>query len=121
MKTALLDDLGMFHYKPGSKFFMAAESFSSNEIAMRLVALIPERLLETGDGFTADSDLYENGLDSMAIMQLLVLIEEEFGVAIPESELTRENFRSARRIAEVLSRRRNAAGGKQDHTVSPTP
>ena len=57
-------------------------------LEQQLVALVSERLLETPPGFNEDSDLYEFGLDSMAIMQLLILIEEEYGVALPENELT---------------------------------
>lgn len=70
-----------------------------------LVTLIRERLLETQGDFDAGSDLYENGLDSMAMMQLLVLIEEEYGVAIPEADLTRHNFSTARQLAKLIRER----------------
>ena len=52
-----------------------------------------------------DSDLYESGLDSMAIMQFLILVEEEYGVALPESELTRQNFSTVRSIAGLIRAR----------------
>ena len=74
-------------------------------LEQQLVALISERLLETPPGFNEDSDLYESGLDSMAIMQLLILIEEEYGVALPESELTRQNFSTVRSIAGLIRAR----------------
>jgi acyl carrier protein len=74
-------------------------------LEQQLVALISERLLETPPGFNEDSDLYESGLDSMAIMQLLILVEEEYGVALPESELTRQNFSTVRNIAGVIRAR----------------
>jgi acyl carrier protein len=41
----------------------------------------------------------------MAIMQLLVIIEEEFGVALPESELTRQNFSTVRGVAGLIRAR----------------
>jgi acyl carrier protein len=72
------------------------------DLEQQLVTLVSERLLETPPGFNEDSDLYESGLDSMAIMQLLILIEEEYGVAIPESELTRQNFSTVRSIASLI-------------------
>ena len=56
-----------------------------------------------------EDDLFEAGLDSMAIMQLLLLIEENFGVDIPASELSRENFSTAKAIAQLIrSRRENS-------------
>ena len=68
----------------------------------RLVELLGGRLLETHAGFNADTNLYGAGLDSMAIMQLLVLVEEEFGVAIPEGDLTRHNFSTIRHLAQLI-------------------
>ena len=67
-----------------------------------LVKLLRERLLETPVQFDADTDLYGVGMDSMAIMQLLILIEEEYGVALPECALTRENFATARQLALLI-------------------
>ena len=74
-------------------------------IEQQLVTLISERLLETQSGFDADSNLYQNGLDSMAIMQLLVMVEEEYGVAIPERDLTRQNFSTTRHLAQLIRER----------------
>jgi acyl carrier protein len=74
----------------------------------QLVTLISERLLETQPGFSADSNLYEAGLDSMALMQLLILVEEEYGVSIPESALTKQNFSTIRHLSQLISERRTA-------------
>ena len=71
----------------------------------QLVILISERLLGAQPGFDVDSDLYDFGLDSMAIMQLLVLVEAEYGVAIPESDLTRHNFSTTRQLAQIIRQR----------------
>ncbi len=71
-------------------------------LEQQLITLISERLRETQTGFGADSDLYQHGMDSMAIMQLLVLLEEEYGVAIPEKALTRKNFGSVRQLASLV-------------------
>jgi acyl carrier protein len=78
-------------------------------LEQQLVTLVSERLLETQPGFNEDSDLYESGLDSMAIMQLLILIEEDYGVAIPESDLTRQNFSTVRSIAGLIHARTSPA------------
>jgi acyl carrier protein len=74
-------------------------------LEQQLVQLVSERLLETQPGFDADSNLYDSGLDAMAIMQMMILIEEEFGVALPESELTRQNFSTVRNVAGLIRAR----------------
>ena len=38
----------------------------------------------------------------MAIMQLLILIEEEYGVALPECALTRQNFSTVKQLAHLI-------------------
>lgn len=84
---------------------MASLPPSDATLEHQLVALVGERLLERPAGFGVDSSLYEAGLDSMAIMQLLVLVEEEYGVSIPEGDLTRHNFSTVRHLAEVIRER----------------
>jgi len=74
----------------------------------QLVTLVSERLLETQPGFGPDSNLYESGLDSMALMQLLILVEEEYGVSIPESALTKQNFSTVRHLSQLIVERRAA-------------
>ena len=85
---------------------MATQPIPQQEsLEQQLVQLVSERLLETQPGFNADSNLYDSGLDSMAIMQLLILLEEEYGVAVPESELTRQNFSTVRSVARLVRAR----------------
>jgi D-alanine--poly(phosphoribitol) ligase subunit 2 len=68
-------------------------------------AILLEILRETLDPEVAmgiDTDLFEAGLDSMAIMQLLIAIETRLGKAIPVREVTRENFKTPRAILSLL-------------------
>lgn len=71
-------------------------------IAERLLARIRTDLLEVEDDFHIDSDLFAAGLDSMAIMQLTLLIEAEFGVPLADRLITRATFTSARTIAAAI-------------------
>ena len=88
---------------------MASQPISTlDSLEPQLVTMISERLLETQPGFNADSNLYEAGLDSMALMQLLILVEEEYGVSIPEGDLTRQNFSTTRHLAQLIRERRAA-------------
>ena len=71
-------------------------------LEQQLIVLLRERVLETSAPVDADTDLYTLGMDSMAIMQLLISLEEEYGVALPESALTRDNFTTPRQLAHLL-------------------
>ena len=71
-------------------------------IAERLLARIRTDLIETDDDFGIDSDLFAAGLDSMAIMQLTLLIEDEFGTSLPDRLITRATFSTARGIASAI-------------------
>lgn len=73
-------------------------------LEQELLELVEERLLD-GAPLDVTSQLAEAGLDSMAIVQLLLLIEDRFGLWVPEEDLTRENFSCVRSLAQVLARR----------------
>ena len=64
--------------------------------------LIITHLLELPEGFAEDADLFEAGLDSMAIMQLLLLLEEQYSVQIPMGEVSHDNFGTTRAIARLV-------------------
>ncbi len=51
-----------------------------------------------------DADLREAGLTSMATVKLMLAIEAAYDVAIPDAELTPENFRSIATIEALLER-----------------
>jgi len=55
---------------------------------------------------SADTDLMESGLlDSLALVELMSSLEEQFGINISFDEVEIDNFRSARRIAEFVNQR----------------
>lgn len=56
------------------------------------------------DNFGEDEDLLEAGLDSMGIMRLVIFIEEQFGVALPDDELEPENLQTLNRLASWIKR-----------------
>lgn len=98
------------------------------DLLSRARRIICEDLLATGPGFQDSSDLFDAGLDSMAIMQLLLLLEEEFGTPIPVETVTRENFRTVQGVALLLASRLGveappAAGipAAQEPAAAPAP
>jgi acyl carrier protein len=59
-------------------------------------------ILGSEEPATAQSDLFALGLDSLAMMQLLLHIEREFHLRIPAAEITRERFSTPLRLSEWL-------------------
>jgi acyl carrier protein len=74
-----------------------------------LIELIRTEVLDTTEALAPESDLFAAGLDSMGIMQLLLAIEDRFGVAIDPADLSRENFSTARKIAALVADKKGAA------------
>jgi len=71
--------------------------------------LTAEHILEPQEALTPDTDLFSMGLDSMAMMQLLLLIEERFRLTINPAEMTRERFATAGALAGFLGEKRRLA------------
>lgn len=73
------------------------------QVATRLLGRIRSELLELDGAFDVDSDLFAAGLDSMAIMQLVLMLEDEFNVKLPDCSITRTTFATARQIAGAVA------------------
>jgi acyl carrier protein len=74
-----------------------------------LTVIIATEILDTDLALTPQSDLFAAGLDSMGIMQLLLAIEDRFGVAIDPADLSRDNFSTAEKIATLVTAKKEAA------------
>lgn len=68
--------------------------------------LLSEQILEPQEPITPRTDLFALGLDSMALMQLMLHIEVRFGLSINPAEFAREHFANAEALADFLSRKR---------------
>lgn len=51
-----------------------------------------------------NTTLQKLGIDSLKTMELLVALESEFNLIVPDSELTQENFTSGETIIEMIKR-----------------
>ena len=60
--------------------------------------------LRAEDPLPPDKSLRELGLDSLAAIDLLLDLEQTFGVVFPDEELTEETFRTAANIAAAVER-----------------
>lgn len=70
--------------------------------------LINEQLFPLDDSVTADTDLHSEGLDSLALMQLILLLEREYSIAISPADLNRENFSTLKKLADLVSGKKSA-------------
>jgi acyl carrier protein len=75
----------------------------SHEALVRIVYdILRTQLLSVGSEFTPRSNLVEAGLDSLAVTQLLLAIEEQTGIWVDEGLLTPENLESAETLAACV-------------------
>ncbi|EMF01999.1 acyl carrier protein [Streptomyces mobaraensis NBRC 13819 = DSM 40847] len=65
--------------------------------------------LPAEDALLPEADLMDLGLDSMGMISLLMDLETEYGVRIPESELTFEAFASVAGLWAVVGSVTSAA------------
>ncbi|HEY1048647.1 MAG TPA: phosphopantetheine-binding protein [Prosthecobacter sp.] len=71
--------------------------------------LVSENILEPQEPLAPDTDLFATGLDSMAMMQLLLQIEERFRLSVSPAEMTRDRFATAGALAAFLGEKRRLA------------
>ena len=64
--------------------------------------ILRDEILSAGEGFTPRSNLVDSGLDSLAVTQLLLSVEERTGIWVDDSLLTPENLESAESLAALV-------------------
>jgi len=78
-----------------------------DEIADALTTFINANIMARGHPVQPHDDLEAAGLDSMALLKVLLFIEAEFGFWIPDEDLVRDNIRSPLALATYICRRRS--------------
>ncbi len=81
---------------------MAAPSIE--ELTAVVFRILREEILTAGSEFSTRSNLIDAGLDSLAVTQLMLSIEESTGVWLDESFLTPENLESAETLAALVQK-----------------
>ena len=83
---------------------------TNSDVNERVAALV--RALFTKRGIdrdvARDGDLGESGLSSLDLVNLMLAVEAEFDLNIPEQEMRPANFRSIARIEALISSLRSA-------------
>lgn len=84
----------------------------ANDVRISLRRLILEDYLFTDDekALTDDMSFLEEGvLDSMGILEIIMFLEEQFGVTVAEDEMVPENLDSIDNLLAYIERKRQAA------------
>lgn len=77
------------------------------EIKNQIRQYIAKNLLFSDKGFkhSDDASFLEEGIvDSLGIMELVVFIEETFGITVADKDLTPDNFDSVNKLAHYIQR-----------------
>lgn len=77
---------------------------SKDDVAARVAALVRKVLEreEIKQTVSPDDDLRTSGLSSLGLVNLMLSVESEFDLKIPEREMTPANFRSTVRIVDLV-------------------
>ena len=77
---------------------------TNENVANRVAALVRKVLdrEEINKAVAPDDDLRASGLSSLGLVNLMLSVETEFDLKIPERDMTPTNFRSITRIAELV-------------------
>ena len=73
---------------------------ATERVALLVHQLLAKRAIERPVG--ADDDLAASGLSSLDIVNLMLAVEAEFDIKIPDREMTPVNFRSIAQIVRLV-------------------
>ena len=72
-----------------------------DSITNRVLEII-ETELETK--LELSQDLFDNGLESLGVLRLLAMLEDEFSIVIPDEELVLENFQTPKNLVDLVEK-----------------
>jgi len=76
---------------------MTPEEIIRNHIAKNIL------FNDKGYPYPDDASFVEEGIiDSMNVMELILFVEEDFGIEVADEEIVPDNFNSVRRMADYI-------------------
>ena len=76
-------------------------------VAQAIAAFVNANIMAPGRRIQPDDDFEVMGVDSMALLRVLLFVEVEFGFWPPDEDLVTENLRSPDALAHYICRRRS--------------
>jgi acyl carrier protein len=86
---------------------MAVPAIDHDAVADALTAYVNTHIMARGHRLRVDDDFELVGIDSMALLKILLFVEAEFGLWPPDEDLVTDNLRSPRALARYICRRRS--------------
>jgi acyl carrier protein len=77
-----------------------------NAVAAALTAFVNASIMARGRSVQPEDDFELMGIDSMALLKVLLFVEAEFGFWMPDEDLVIDNLRSPQTLADYICRRR---------------
>ena len=87
----------------------ASTSVGADEVAAAITGFVNANIMARGRPVGPDDDFSTSGVDSMGLLKVLLFIEAEFGLWIPDEDLVEGNVSSARALAGYLCRQRTCS------------
>ena len=79
-----------------------AAAASIDRVASAIVRFLNTEVMAATHPIAADDVLADHGVDSMALLKVLVFVEGEVGVWVPDEDLTDDVVRTARSLATYV-------------------
>ncbi len=86
---------------------MAVPAIDHDTVADALTTYVNTRIMARGRRILPDDDFETVGIDSMALLKILLFVEAEFGFWPPDEDLVADNLRSPRALAHYICRQRS--------------
>jgi len=83
------------------------------EIQNKIRDYVAKNLLFSDNGFGYDDDdsfLQQGIVDSMGVLELVMFVEETFGVSVDDQDITPDNFDSVNKLAHYVQSKIAVAG-----------
>ena len=80
-------------------------------IETKIASYIADNILFSKDGYphSPDASFLDNGIvDSMNVLELVMFVEEKFGIQVGDGDIVPDNFDSVSRLANYVRSKENA-------------
>jgi acyl carrier protein len=84
---------------------MPVSRIDPEDMARTLTDFVNTNIMARGRPMRTDDAFEASGVDSMALLKLLLFVEAEFGFWVPDEDLVEENIATPRALANYLCRR----------------